>query len=310
MLIGRVMTEQQHFQIIDTIRLSGKTYENLIASIVEPKTILEPYYEDSVNTIFNIDCLEVLERLPDESIDMIFADPPYMLSNDGFTCQNGRMVSVNKGKWDKSCGLETDMQFHNAWIAACRRVLKPEGTIWISGTYHSIYQCGYLLQKNNFHILNDIAWFKPNAAPNLSCRFFTASHETLIWARKDKKSKHTFNYDAMKNGFFPEDKLKKAHSQMRSVWSIPTPPAGEKELGKHPTQKPLSLLKRIILASTNDNAIILDPFNGGGTTGIASTIIGKRYYIGIEIDKEYCELTKRKLIQISDDEEEIYFAIQ
>lgn len=141
------MTEQQHFQIIDTIRLSGKTYENLIASIVEPKAILEPYYEDSVNTIFNIDCLEVLERLPDKSIDMIFADPPYMLSNDGFTCQNGRMVSVNKGKWDKSSGLETDMEFHNAWIAACRRVLKPEGTIWISGTYHSIYQCGYLLQK-------------------------------------------------------------------------------------------------------------------------------------------------------------------
>ena len=144
------MTEQQHFQIIDNICSSSKTYENLIASIVEPKTILEPYYEDKVNVIFNIDCLELLERLPDESIDMIFADPPYMLSNDGFTCQNGRMVSVNKGKWDKSNGLETDMEFHNAWIAACKRVLKSEGTIWISGTYHSIYQCGYLLQKNNF----------------------------------------------------------------------------------------------------------------------------------------------------------------
>ena len=195
-LIEIVMTEQQHFQIIDTIRLSGKTYENLIASIVELKTILEPYYEDNVNTIFNIDCLEVLERLPDESIDMIFADPPYMLSNDGFTCQNGRMVSVNKGKWDKSSGLETDMEFHNAWIAACRRVLKPEGTIWISGTYHSIYQCGYLLQKNNFHILNDIAWFKPNAAPNLSCRFFTASHETLIGARKDTHMKDSIKGNA------------------------------------------------------------------------------------------------------------------
>ena len=190
------MTEQQHFQIIDNIRLSGKAYENLIASIVEPKTILEPYYEDGVNTIFNIDCLEVLERLPDESIDMIFADPPYMLSNDGFTCQNGRMVSVNKGKWDKSSGLETDMEFHNAWIAACRRVLKPEGTIWISGTYHSIYQCGYLLQKNNFHILNDIAWFKPNAAPNLSCRFFTASHETLIWARKETQMQDSIKRNA------------------------------------------------------------------------------------------------------------------
>ena len=190
------MTEQQHFQIIDNIRLSGKAYENLIASIVEPKTILEPYYEDNVNTIFNIDCLEVLERLPDESIDMIFADPPYMLSNDGFTCQNGRMVSVNKGKWDKSSGLETDMEFHNAWIAACRRVLKPEGTIWISGTYHSIYQCGYLLQKNNFHILNDIAWFKPNAAPNLSCRFFTASYKTLIWARKDTQMRSSIRGNA------------------------------------------------------------------------------------------------------------------
>ena len=190
------MTEQQHFQIIDNIRLSGKAYENLIASIVEPKTILEPYYEDGVNTIFNIDCLEVLERLPDESIDMIFADPPYMLSNDGFTCQNGRMVSVNKGKWDKSSGLETDMEFHNAWIAACRRVLKPEGTIWISDTYHSIYQCGYLLQKNNFHILNDIAWFKPNAAPNLSCRFFTASHETLIWARKETQMQDSIKRNA------------------------------------------------------------------------------------------------------------------
>jgi site-specific DNA-methyltransferase (adenine-specific) len=150
------------------------------------------------------------------------------------------------------------------------------------------------LQKNNFHILNDIAWFKPNASPNLSCRFFTASHETLLWAKKDKKARHTFNYEAMKNGHFPEDKIKKESAQMRSVWSIPSPCKTEKELGKHPTQKPLSLLNRIILASTKPKNIILDPFNGSGTTGIACLSIGERYYIGIEIEKEFCKLSAEK----------------
>jgi site-specific DNA-methyltransferase (adenine-specific) len=254
-----------------------------------------PFLKSKNSIIFNSDCLEILNSIPENSIDMIFADPPYMLSNDGFTCQNGRMVNVNKGKWDKSNGFEEDTLFHNEWISACRRVLKPEGTIWISGTYHSIYQCGYLLQKNNFHFLNDIAWFKPNASPNLSCRFFTASHETLIWARKDKKAKHTFNYDEMKNGLFPEDKLKKENTQLRSVWSILTPRNGEKEFGKHPTQKPLDLLKRIVLASTNENDIILDPFCGSGTTGVACNCIKNRNFIGIEIDKKYCELAKKRI---------------
>jgi site-specific DNA-methyltransferase (adenine-specific) len=254
-----------------------------------------PFYQSSNAVIFNGDCLEILRSFPENSIDMIFADPPYMLSNDGFTCQNGKMVNVNKGKWDKSNGFENDTAFHNEWISACRRVLKPEGTIWISGTYHSIYQCGYLLQKNDFHILNDITWFKPNASPNLSCRFFTASHETLIWARKDKKAKHTFNYDEMKNGAFPEDKLKNENTQMRSVWSIPTPKNSEKEHGKHPTQKPLDLLKRIVLASTNENAVVLDPFCGSGTTGVACKCLSDRFFIGIEIDKSYCELIKKRL---------------
>jgi site-specific DNA-methyltransferase (adenine-specific) len=227
---------------------------------------------------------------------MIFADPPYMLSNDGFSCQNGRRVNVNKGKWDKSGGFKEDTNFHNEWISACYRILKSEGTIWISGTYHSIYQCGYILQKNDFHILNDIAWFKPNASPNLSCRFFTASHETLIWARQDKKGKHTFNYDTMKNGHFPEDKLKKENTQMRSVWSIPTLKNNEKEYGKHPTQKPLDLLKRIVLASTNENDIVLDPFCGSGTTGVACMNLNYRSFIGIEIDTSYCELAKKRLL--------------
>jgi site-specific DNA-methyltransferase (adenine-specific) len=289
--------EKKKFYIVEKTISPQKLFKNMIYNIVKPETEIKPYFSSENTVIFNQDCLEVLTRIDENSVDMIFADPPYMLSNNGFTCQNGRMVTVNKGKWDKSKGFEEDTQFHNTWIAACRRVLKPEGTIWISGTYHSIYQCGYILLKNGFHILNDIAWFKPNAAPNLSCRFFTASHETVLWARKDKKAKHTFNYDEMKNGFFPEDKMKKENTQMRSVWSIPTPKNGEKELGKHPTQKPIDLLLRIIKASTNNGNIILDPFNGGGTTGIASLLLGNRYYIGAEIDIKYCELTVKRLLQ-------------
>jgi len=155
---------------------------------------IHPFFKRDDFTLYNGDSLEIMSRLPDNCIDMIFADPPYMLSNDGFSCQNGKMVSVNKGKWDKSKGFKNDLQFHEAWLKQCHRILKPEGTSWVSGTYHSIYQCGYLIQKLVYHILNDIVWFKPNAAPNLSCRFFTASHETLIWARKDKKAKHIFNH--------------------------------------------------------------------------------------------------------------------
>lgn len=267
-------------------------FENILANPLKNST---PFFQSKDAVLFNGDCLEILRAFGENSIDMIFADPPYMLSNDGFTCQNGKMANVNKGKWDKSGGFEEDLGFHNEWISVCRYVLKPEGTIWISGTYHSIYQCGYLLQKNNFHILNDIVWFKPNASPNLSCRFFTASHETLIWARKDKKAKHTFNYEEMKNGLFPEDKLKKENSQMRSVWSITAPKNEEKEHGKHPTQKPLELLKRIVLASTKESDIVLDPFCGSGTTGVACKSLGNRFFVGIEIDKDYCALAGKRL---------------
>ncbi len=256
---------------------------------------IAPYFQSPSSVIFNDDCLEIIARLPNNCVDMVFADPPYMLSNDGFTCKNGKMVSVNKGKWDKSAGLLGDLDFHRAWIATCRRVLKPSGTIWISGTYHSIYSCGFLLQEADFVILNDIAWLKPNAAPNLSCRYFTASHETLIWARKDRWAKHIFNYSAMKNGSFLQDKLKKPNTQMRSVWSIPTPPAREKTLGRHPTQKPLALLERVIAASTNPGDTILDPFSGAGTTALAASKLG-RHCIGIDLNRDYCELAKNRLI--------------
>ncbi len=251
------------------------------------------YYKKRNFSLYQNDCLEVLSSLPENSIDMIFADPPYNLSNGGFSVQSGKRVSVDKGNWDKSSGLKEDFNFHLSWIEACRRVLKPNGTIWISGTYHSIYQCGFALQVNKFHILNDVSWFKPNASPNLSCRFFTASHETLVWARKDKKGKHTFNYDLMKNGDWPEDQIKKPNLQMRSVWSMATPKPIEKKFGKHPTQKPENLLKRIVLSSTNKGDVVLDPFTGSSTTGIIANLYGRKF-IGIDKEKEFLDLSIKR----------------
>ena len=263
--------------------------ERKILSIVKNK----PYFMDGNFVLYHGDCLSILNQLPDNSVDMIFADPPYNLSNGGFSVHAGRMVSVDKGLWDVSKGFLDDYEFHYRWLEACKRVLKPNGTLWVSGTYHSIYQCGHALQSLGYHILNDISWFKPNASPNLSCRFFTASHETIIWARKDKKGKHTFNYQEMKNGNWPEDKLKKPNLQMRSVWSMGTPKPEENKYGKHPTQKPLDLLKRIVLSSTNKGDVILDPFSGSSTTGIASAMHGRKF-IGIDMEKDYLELSIKR----------------
>lgn len=255
------------------------------------------YYQKSKFLLQQGDCLDVLGNMTENSVDMIFADPPYNLSNGGFTVHAGRRVSVNKGDWDKSKGLKQDFEFHLKWIEACKRVLKPHGTLWISGTYHSIYQCGFALQVAGFHILNDISWFKPNASPNLSCRFFTASHETLLWARKDKTAKHTFNYDLMKNGNWQEDQLKKPGLQMRSVWSMGTPKPLEKKFGKHPTQKPIDLLKRIILASTKKGDLIVDPFTGSSTTGLAAYFLG-RNFIGIDTERKYLDLSIKRLEEL------------
>ncbi len=243
---------------------------------------------DSQYQLYHGDMLAKLDQhVPDHSIDMIFADPPYNLSNDGFTCQGGRMVSVNKGAWDKSRGPEADFEFHRMWIAACHRKLKPGGTIWISGTYHSIYQCGFALQMGGWHVLNDISWFKPNASPNLSCRMFTASHESLIWARTSKKDKHVFNYKAMRESDYHEkDILKKDGKQMRSVWSIALTKKSEKRHGRHPTQKPEALLERVVLSSTHAGDVILDPFCGSGTTGVIALRHGRRF-IGIDMDKAF-----------------------
>lgn len=258
---------------------------------------MQRYYEKGNVQLFCGNNLEILDNLEKESVDMIFADPPYKLSNDGITCHSGKIVSVNKGSWDKSLGIDKDFEFHKKWINACKRVLKPNGTIWISGTYHSIYACGFVLQQSGFKILNDICWFKPNASPNMSCRYFTASHETIIWAKKDNNSKHIFNYEVMKNGSWEEDFLKKPKKQMRSVWAIGTPKTSEKVFGKHPTQKPLELLRRIILSSTNRDDLILDPFTGSSTTGIMALMLGRKF-IGIDIEQEYLSLSVKRFEQL------------
>lgn len=258
---------------------------------------MKPYFKSWGVRLFKGDAVDVLDKLPDGSVDLIFADPPYNLSNGGFTCHAGKRVSVNKGKWDKSRGVEKDYEFHYEWIEACRRVLKESGSLWVSGTYHSIYACGFALQSQGWHLLNEICWYKPNAAPNLACRMFAASHETLLWARKTKQAKHKFNYELMKTSEWSGDFIKRAGKQMRSVWAINTPKNGEKKYGKHPTQKPESLLERIILSCTNKNDIVLDPFCGSATTGVAALRNGRKF-VGVDFEREY--LSKMAVKRIKD----------
>jgi site-specific DNA-methyltransferase (adenine-specific) len=262
----------------------------------------EPYFKDGDFTLYKGDCTVLLKDFPDDSVDLIFADPPYTLSNGGFTCQSGRRAPVHKGEWDISSGIDNDFRFHLDWIGECRRILRESGSIWISGTYHSIYSCGFALQKLGFHLLNDVCWFKPNAPPNLSVRYFTASHETLIWARKNKDSRHTFNYRVLKNGTWPEDELKKPDRQMRTVWSIPSPRHAEKRFGSHPTQKPCALLRRIILACSHEQDLVLDPFTGSSTTGLAAFATGRKF-IGIDREARYLDLSiarYRDMVQVQE----------
>lgn len=261
---------------------------------------METFFESNGITLLKGDCLEVMEQLAPQSVDLIFADPPYNLSNGGFTCHAGRMVPVHKGDWDKSKGQETDVAFISEWLSRCQRILKPSGTIWVSGTHHVIFNVGYVMQSLGFHILNMVTWYKPNASPNLSCRFFTHSTELLIWAapKREKGLKHTFNYDEMRQ--------RAGNRQMRDVWQfdgdgngmpaifeVGPPKRDEKRLGKHPTQKPIALLNRIISASSNPDDLVLDPFNGSGTTGVVATALGRRY-IGIDTNDEYLALTQKR----------------
>ena len=248
------------------------------------------------------DCLNILEKLPEESVDMVFADPPYGLSNGGISVHAGKRVSVNKGDWDKTRGTKGDYEFHRDWIKACRKVLKPNGTLWVSGSMHSIYLCGTALQLGGWRILNEIAWYKPNAAPHLAGRMFAHSHETLIWARKTDKARHYFDYERMKKAPCPQDFIKKADRQMRSVWAINSPAPHEKRYGKHPTQKPEMLLQRIVLACSKRGQLVLDPFCGSATTGVAAVRAGRKF-IGIDNEKSY--LDKHAIPRLKDEESKI-----
>ena len=254
------------------------------------------FYFKSQNGSFSLingDTFKVLKKIEDKTFDIIFADPPYFLSNNGITCSGGKMISVNKGDWDKSLTLKEKHSFNKRWIKECYRILKDTGTIWISGTLHNIYSIGMALEESGFKILNNITWQKTNPPPNLACKTFTHSTETILWARKDLKNvKYTFNYDAMKQ--------MNANKQMKDVWTTSLTKPSEKKQGKHPTQKPLEILDKIILASTKENDLILDPFCGSSTTGISAVKLGRKY-IGIDNEKEYLDLSIRRYEELEEE---------
>ena len=245
------------------------------------------------------DCMDRLREIEDNSIDAIFADPPYFLSNGGISVQSGKQVCVDKGDWDKGGTPEYIYEFNRKWLSLCRSKLKDDGTIWISGTHHNIHVVMRCLQELGYKVLNTITWQKSDPPPNLSCKYFNFSTELIIWARKHEKKTHKFNYETMKqlNG----------GTQMTDVWKIPAVSMWEKKQGKHPTQKPLRLLYRIILACTNEGDTILDPFAGSCTTGIAANLLGRKF-IGIEQDPQFCELgmRRRKALEEAEERKNLY----
>ncbi|WP_281798963.1 DNA-methyltransferase [Prevotella pallens] len=252
-----------------------------------------PSFYKSPNNDFTLiqgDCVETLSKFK-FGFDMVFADPPYFLSGGGISYQSGKVVCVDKGDWDKPTTPEDLDAFNLRWLSAVREHMKDNATIWISGTHHNIFSVQQQLIKLGFKILNVITWAKTNPPPNISCRYFTFSTEFIIWARKSPKIPHYFNYDLMKklNG----DK------QMTDVWQLPAIGKWEKSCGKHPTQKPLAVLARLIQASTEPNAWILDPFSGSATTGIAANLLG-RNYLGLEKEEEYLTMSKARREELED----------
>ena len=254
--------------------------------------MIKPFYKSPNRdfTLLHGDCFKLLREF-DFKFSCIFADPPYFLSNGGISVQSGKIVSVNKGDWDKGKSQQEIMHFNMEWLSLCREKLKDNGTIWISGTYHNIFSVANCLTELGYKILNVVTWAKTNPPPNISCRYFTYSTEFVIWARKSSKKAHYFNYDLMKqiNG----------SKQMTDVWNLPAIATWEKSCGKHPTQKPLSLLSRIILASTQQGEWILDPFCGSSTTGIAANLLGRRF-LGIDQEEGFVEMSKCRREELED----------
>lgn len=251
----------------------------------------EPHFvsEDKMFTIYKGDCLEILPKLTQKA-DIIFADPPYFLSQGGNTIQNGKIVSVNKGEWDENVEYEAMNSFNNKWIESCRQILKDDGTIWITGTFHNIFSIIHALKINGFKILNVITWQKSNPPPNFYKKIFHQTVEYIVFARKSQKVTHTFNYELLFNI---------NNKRMSDVWTLPAVQRWEKKFGNHPTQKPLNVLFRILLSVYKEGDIVIDPFSGSGTTGIASNILSCKY-IGIENSEEYIEYSVKRKIDILD----------
>jgi modification methylase len=257
--------------------------------------------EDKLNKAYATDSISFMDSLPEKSVDMIFADPPYNLQfyGDLFRPDQTYVKGVSED-WDKFDSNQAYDEFTKKWMSAARRILKDDGTIWVIGSYHNIFRCGAILQDLGFWVLNDVIWLKTNPMPNFKGTRFTNAHETMIWASKSKASKYTFNYDSMK--IINDD------SQMRSDWVLPICAGAERvknQAGKtaHPTQKPESLLYRIIMASTNPGDIILDPFFGTGTSGAVAKKLG-RNFIGIDQEKAYVELATARIESVEPIKEE------
>lgn len=239
------------------------------------------------------DCLEELKKIPDESVDLVFADPPYNMSKKkGLGWKYSKHITMQE-TWD-IFNKDEFFEFNFKWLSECFRVLKHGGSLWVSGSFHNIYQLGFIIQNiPDIKINNSIVWFKPNAQPNITCRMFTESTEHLIWATKNGSNKKwKFNYEATKNDI--EDEISPKGKQTRNVWSIALTPPSEKLLGLHPTQKPLELLRRIILSCTDEGDLVLDPFAGSGTTNLVA-LQNRRNSIGIEKDKKYVEIIRKRL---------------
>ncbi|MDX3972852.1 site-specific DNA-methyltransferase [Shinella sp.] len=252
-----------------------------------------PHRSAWLDTIIKGDCVAALEALPDQSVDVIFADPPYNLQLGGTLHRPDQsLVDAVDDEWDQFASFEAYDAFTRAWLLACRRVLKPAGTIWVIGSYHNIFRVGATLQDLNFWILNDIVWRKTNPMPNFKGRRFQNAHETMIWASRDAKAKgYTFNYDAMKAA---NDDV-----QMRSDWLFPICNGGERLKGAdgkkvHPTQKPEALLARILMASSKPGDVVLDPFFGSGTTGAVAKRLG-RHFVGIEREQAYIDAARERI---------------
>lgn len=232
------------------------------------------YYnsEDENFKLIKGDCRKVIPSL-EEKFDLVFADPPYFLSGGGDTIQSGKIVKVDKGVWDRPTTKRIMSNFNRKWLTEVRDKMKDNGSLWISGSFHNIFNIAEILSDLDFKILNSVTWQKTNPPPHLACRYFTHSTEVLIWARKHEKKAHYYNYKLMReiNG----------NKQMKDVWTLPAIAPWEKKFGKHPTQKPLSVLTRLILASTKPGDLILDPFSGSSTTGIAANLLGRKF-IGID----------------------------